>query len=52
MCGRFFVFYSSLEGAVFFWLYAKRGSWNRKKKVAVENKKVMVHEKIKYSIKF
>ena len=31
MCGRFFVFYSSLEGSVFFRLYAKRGSWNRKK---------------------
>ena len=42
MCGRFFVFYSSLEGSVFFRLYAKRGSWNRKKKVAVENEKVVV----------
>ena len=35
MCGRFFlffiVFYSSLEGSVFFVLYAKRGIWNRKK---------------------
>ena len=31
MCGRFFVFYSSLEGAVFFGLYAKRDSRNRKK---------------------
>lgn len=31
MCGRFFVSYSSLEGSVFFRLYAKRGSWNRKK---------------------
>ena len=31
MCGRFFVFTSLLEGAVFFRLYAKRGSWNRKK---------------------
>ncbi|HCD25577.1 MAG TPA: hypothetical protein DEQ72_09710 [Lachnospiraceae bacterium] len=51
MCGRFFVFYSSLEGSVFFRLYAKRGSWNRKKKVAVENEKVVVHKKIKYSIK-
>lgn len=55
MCGRFFlffiVFYSSLEGSVFFGLYAKRGSWNRKKKVAVENEKVVVHKKIKYSIK-
>ena len=51
MCGRFFVSYSSLEGSVFFRLYAKRGSWNRKKKVAVENEKVVVHKKIKYSIK-
>ena len=51
MCGRFFVFYSSLEGSVFLRLYAKRGSWNRKKKVAVENEKVVVHKKIKYSIK-
>ena len=42
---------SSPEVSVFFGLYAKRGSWNRKKKIAVENKKVMVHEKIKYSIK-
>lgn len=54
MCGRFFcffiVFYSSLEGSVFFGLYAKRGSWNRKKD-AVENKKVVVHKNIKYSIK-
>ena len=31
MCGRFFVLYSSLEGAVFSGLYAKRGSWNGKK---------------------
>ena len=51
MCGRFFVFYCSLEGSVFFRLYAKRGSWNRKTKVAVENEKVVVHKKIKYSIK-
>ena len=27
----FIVFYSSLEESVFFGLYAKRGSWNRKK---------------------
>ena len=52
MCGCFFVFYSSPEVSVFFRLYAKRGSWSRKKKIVVENKKVMVHEKIKYSIKF
>lgn len=35
LCGNvrplFFVFYSLLEGSVFFGLYAKRGSWNRKK---------------------
>ena len=41
MCGRFFVFYSSLEGSVFFGLYAKRGSWNRKK-VQVEIKRLWV----------
>ena len=51
MCGRFFVFFSSREGSVFFRVYAKRGSWNRKKKVAVENEKVVVNKKIKYSIK-
>ena len=46
----FIVFYSSLEGSVFFRLYAKRGSWNRKKG-AVENEKIVVHKNIKYSIK-
>ncbi len=45
----FYFFYSSLEGSVFFGLYANEAAGTGKG--AVENKKVVVHKNIKYSIK-
>ena len=46
----FIVFYSSLEGSVFFPVVRKTRQLEQEKG-AVENGKVVVHKKIKYSIK-
>lgn len=50
MCGRFFVFYSSLKGSVFFPVVRKTRQLEQEKG-AVENERVVVHKNIKYSIK-
>ena len=53
MCGRFFVFYCFLfiPGRIGVFPVVRKTRQLEQEKGAVENEKVVVHKKIKYSIK-